>query len=79
MPSVTPIRFFYVLLIIIIIILLLFSMSVAVAVAIILYLVLCRMVQLLKPGRKAYVDLTVSLSTEEDDDIPGPPIRYFFT
>ena len=38
-----------------------------------------RMVQLLKPGpTKQYVDLTVSFENEEGEDIPGPPIRYYF-
>ena len=39
----------------------------------------CRMVQLLKAGDKPYVDLTVSFSNEQDEDVPGPPIRYIFT
>lgn len=38
----------------------------------------CRMVQLLKPGSKPYVDLTVSFDVGQGDDVPGPPIRYFF-
>ena len=36
------------------------------------------MVQLLKAGTKPYVDLTVSFSNDSGEDVPGPPIRYFF-
>ena len=35
------------------------------------------MVQLLKAGDKEYVDLTVSFASDNDEDIPSPPIRYF--
>ena len=38
----------------------------------------CRMMQLLKPGNRVYVDLTVSFDVGQGDDVPGPPIRYFF-
>ena len=27
---------------------------------------------------KAYVDLTVSFEGDGDDDLPGPPVRYYF-
>ena len=46
---------------------------------IILLLYYYRMVQLLKVGNKPYVDLTVSFSNDKDEDIPGPPIRYFLS
>ncbi|XP_019626909.1 PREDICTED: ubiquitin-like modifier-activating enzyme 6 [Branchiostoma belcheri] len=37
------------------------------------------MVKLIKPGaEKKYVDLTVSFEGEDGEDIPGPPVRYFF-
>ncbi|XP_033749897.1 ubiquitin-like modifier-activating enzyme 6 [Pecten maximus] len=37
------------------------------------------MVKLLKPSsRIRYVDLVVSLQGESEEDIPGPPVRYFF-
>ena len=37
------------------------------------------MVQLLKPGPdKKYVDLTVAFESEQGEDIPGPPVRYYF-
>lgn len=38
------------------------------------------MTKLLKPKKdQTYVDLVVSLETGEEDDTPGPPVRYFFT
>ncbi|XP_021348773.1 ubiquitin-like modifier-activating enzyme 6 isoform X2 [Mizuhopecten yessoensis] len=37
------------------------------------------MMKLLKPSsRILYVDLVVSLQGEGEEDIPGPPVRYFF-
>ncbi|XP_060070684.1 ubiquitin-like modifier-activating enzyme 6 [Ylistrum balloti] len=37
------------------------------------------MVKLLKPSsRVRYVDLVVSLQGDSEEDIPGPPVRYFF-
>lgn len=42
----------------------------------------CRMVKLLKPDHeRSYMDLTVSLQTNTDEDAedaPGPPVRYYF-
>lgn len=38
-----------------------------------------RMAQLLKAGNKQYVDLTVSFTNDKDEDVPGPPIRYFLS
>ena len=38
-----------------------------------------RMLNLLKPGpNQQYVDLTVSFENEQEEDTPGPPIRYYF-
>lgn len=37
-----------------------------------------RMTKLIKAPNKAYVDLTVSFEGEGDDDLPGPPVRYYF-
>ena len=38
-----------------------------------------RMLNLLKPGpNQQYVDLTVSFENEQEEDKPGPPIRYYF-
>lgn len=46
---------------------------------IIIIIILCRMVQLLKPDReKQYVDLTVSLQDGNEEDIACPPVRYYF-
>lgn len=41
---------------------------------------LCSMIQLIKPSAdKQYVDLTVSFTSPEgEDDLPGPPVRYYF-
>lgn len=38
-----------------------------------------RMTGLLKPipGQK-YVDLVVSFDGDDGEDVPGPPVRYFF-
>ncbi|CAE1293129.1 UBE1L2 [Acanthosepion pharaonis] len=37
------------------------------------------MIKLLKPREnQLYVDLVVSLDTGREEDIPGPPVRYFF-
>ncbi|XP_074650739.1 ubiquitin-like modifier-activating enzyme 6 [Tubulanus polymorphus] len=37
------------------------------------------MVKLLKPTRdKKYMDLIVSLETDSHEDVPGPPVRYYF-
>eukprot|EP00106_Octopus_bimaculoides_P021056 XP_014788498.1 PREDICTED: ubiquitin-like modifier-activating enzyme 6 [Octopus bimaculoides] len=37
------------------------------------------MIKLIKPlAQQTYVDLIVSLESEEDEDIPGPPLRYYF-
>ena len=37
------------------------------------------MVSLIKPGvDKKYVDLTLSFENEKGEDIPGPPVRFFF-
>lgn len=38
--------------------------------------------KLVKPStEKKYVDLTVSFAsdTDGDEDLPGPPVRYYFT
>ena len=37
-----------------------------------------RMTKLIKPSGKDYVDLTVSFEGDEKDDLPGPPVRYYF-
>lgn len=38
------------------------------------------MSKLIKTPGKAYVDLTVSFESNgiDDDDLPGPPVRYYF-
>lgn len=41
-----------------------------------------RMHKLVKPStEKKYVDLTVSFApdTDGDEDLPGPPVRYYFS
>ena len=41
-----------------------------------------RMQKLIKPSvDRRYVDLTVSFAPEADgdEDLPGPPVRYFFS
>lgn len=45
-------------------------------------LTLYRMQKLIKPSvDRRYVDLTVSFAPEADgdEDLPGPPVRYYFT
>ncbi|RMX37969.1 hypothetical protein pdam_00009035 [Pocillopora damicornis] len=37
-----------------------------------------KMTKLIKAPNKAYVDLTVSFEGDGDDDLPGPPVRYYF-
>lgn len=37
-----------------------------------------KMTKLIKAPGKAYVDLTVSFEGNEEDDLPGPPVRYYF-
>lgn len=37
-----------------------------------------KMTKLIKAPGKAYVDLTVSFEGDGDDDLPGPPVRYYF-
>ncbi|XP_015766357.1 PREDICTED: ubiquitin-like modifier-activating enzyme 6 [Acropora digitifera] len=37
-----------------------------------------KMTKLIKPSGKHYVDLTVSFEGDEEDDLPGPPVRYYF-
>ncbi|XP_074626524.1 ubiquitin-like modifier-activating enzyme 6 [Acropora palmata] len=37
-----------------------------------------KMTKLIKPSGKDYVDLTVSFEGDEEDDLPGPPVRYYF-
>lgn len=36
------------------------------------------MTKLIKAPGKAYVDLTVSFESDGDEDLPGPPVRYYF-
>lgn len=38
------------------------------------------MSKFIKTSGKAYVDLTVSFEGDanDDDDLPGPPVRYYF-
>lgn len=38
-----------------------------------------KMTKLIKAAGKAYVDLTVSFEGDGDDDLPGPPVRYYFS
>lgn len=45
-------------------------------------LVSVRMLKLIKPSsERLYVDLTLSFApeTDGDDDLPGPPVRYYFS
>lgn len=37
-----------------------------------------KMTKLIKAPGKAYVDLTVSFEGDGDEDLPGPPVRYYF-
>ena len=37
-----------------------------------------RMTKLIKASGKAYVDLTVSFEGDGEEDLPGPPLRYYF-
>lgn len=47
-----------------------------------LSLLILRMHKLVKPStEKKYVDLTVSFAPDADgdEDLPGPPVRYYFS
>ena len=39
---------------------------------------LSRMEALLKSGGRPYLDLTLSFEDSKQEDIPGPPVRYYF-
>ena len=40
---------------------------------------LSRMKSLLKPSPdRQYVDLTLSFENEQREDVPGPPVHYYF-
>ena len=30
------------------------------------------------PQTKEYVDLTLSFENDKQEDVPGPPVRYYF-
>ena len=42
-------------------------------------MILSRMKSLLKPSSdRQYVDLTLSFENEQGEDVPGPPVCYYF-
>ena len=42
-------------------------------------MILSRMKSLLKPSlNRQYVDLTLSFENEQAEDVPDPPVRYYF-
>ena len=42
-------------------------------------MILSRMKSLLKPSPdRQYVDLTLSFENEQGEDVPGPPVHYYF-
>ena len=43
------------------------------------YNILYRMVKLIKPNPdKLYVDFIISFESKTGEEVPGPPVRYFF-